>query len=486
MVHRQIRHVTFRADGNSQIGLGHIIRSSALASAIKEDYSCTLLTRCTISEVLKEAADVFAEIIKLPERDYQEEARLFSEFSATDDLVVLDGYFFDSFYQEILKEGGYTFFSIDDIHSTEFFSSVIINHAGGLSPLDYKAPPSTQFYLGPSYSLLRPPFLRAAKKRRTMITNKNCFVCFGGADPENKTLEILKKPNIRDYFQEFHVVTGSAYEYEDDLKQLSSDKKNISIYSSISSEELVTVMRKCCFAVCSPSTVAYEYMSVGGVAFLEQIAGNQKEVFNYMIEEGLGFPIGDICTDTKQARFDLSLKKQAEHFDGKSDERFKKIFRQFFYGKGILIRRANKDDVEVCFKWANDKTVREQSYTQDPIGFQEHITWFEQKLNDPNDFFYMMEFEARPVAQIRFHVHDNEAVLGYLADENIRNRGLGTLILSKGIESFVGDYKKTINIVGHVKESNFASRRSFEKLAFKKTRSTQHPDSFKYTMYYVN
>ena len=97
-----------------------------------------------------------------------------------------------------------------------------------------------------------------------------------------------------------------------------------------------------------------------------------------------------------------------------------------------------------------------------------------------------MEIGAKPIAQIRFEVKGNEAMLGYLADESIRNKGLGTTILSKGIEKFVEDYRKDVRIVGYVKESNFASCRSFEKLAFNRTRTDDYPDSFKYIMHYVN
>ena len=53
-------------------------------------------------------------------------------------------------------------------------------------------------------------------------------------------------------------------------------------------------MKQCCFAICSPSTIVYEYMSVGGVVFLEQIADNQEDVIKYMTEEGLAFLIKDI------------------------------------------------------------------------------------------------------------------------------------------------------------------------------------------------
>jgi UDP-2,4-diacetamido-2,4,6-trideoxy-beta-L-altropyranose hydrolase len=485
MIHTKIPKIFFRADGNEKIGLGHITRSSALASTINGDYDCILATRCKISQVLEEVSCIYSHIVQLPETDFYSEATRASDIFENADLIILDGYSFDARYQQELLKQEFDFFSIDDIHASPFFSRIIINHSGGITPFNYKAQPATQFYLGPSYSLLRRPFLEAAKKRRNKINNKNCFVCFGGADPENKTLEILRSDNIRNHFEQFHVVTGSAYKYEEELRKFVDSGENIFLYSSLSSEEMVSLMEQCCFAICSPSTIVYEFMSVGGVVFLEQIAGNQEHVIQYMTEEGLAFLINDIG-NIEENSIKLSLEKQSLFFDGRSDERFGKIFRQHFYGKNMIIRRAGDTDLQICFNWANDKVVREQSYNQNPIGFDEHTEWFRQKLSDTGVFFYIIEMDGEPIAQIRFQISGGEAVLGYLADEKSRNKGLGTAILSKGIEKFVNDYRNPIQIVGYVKNSNYPSQHSFDKLAFVKTKSTKYSDSFKYTMYYDN
>jgi UDP-2,4-diacetamido-2,4,6-trideoxy-beta-L-altropyranose hydrolase len=476
-------NIIFRADGNSEIGLGHMVRSSALASAINKNYCCTLATRCNIQEILRGMSNVFNKIIELPEKDYYSEAERFLEISPSGNLIILDGYSFDTRYQEILAGKGYEFFSIDDIHASYFFSKAIINHSGGLTALDYKAGPGTQFYLGPYYSLLRKPFLDAAKKRRTVIDNKACFVCFGGADPKSKTLEVLENKDIRDRFDYFHVVTGSGFQNQKKLTEITATQKNISLYSSLPAEDVISVMQRCSFAICSPSTIAYEYMSVGGVVFLEQIADNQKDVIQYMTGEGLAFFLKDFGSKDEY-EFYTSLKKQAKYFDGQSGERFRKIFEQYFDAKEMIVRKANEDDLEICFNWANDALVREQSYNQELILLTEHKNWFYQKLKDPDSFFYIIEIDQKPVAQIRFQVNGHEAVLGYLADKTIRNKGLGTSILSKGIEKFIADYKKAIVIIGFVKNSNIASQKSFEKLSFTKEISAERPESVKYTMHF--
>lgn len=286
--------IIFRADGNSEIGLGHLIRSSALAEMLKENYNCVLATRCRLEPLLNEMRSTFAKVISLPEVNYPEEAKDFHGISATNNLIVLDGYHFDDVYQSELFQQGYDIFSIDDIHAFPFYSKAIINHSGGFTPLRYRSLPSTQFYLGPSYALLRKPFLDAAKNRRNEITDSNCFICFGGADPGNQTMEVLRDTDIRRHFKKIHVVIGSAYQYKAEMEAFIKDKSEIIIHHAVSPSNMVAIMKECSYAICSPSTIIYEYLSVGGIVFLQQIADNQKDVISYFVNEGMAFPLNQL------------------------------------------------------------------------------------------------------------------------------------------------------------------------------------------------
>jgi UDP-2,4-diacetamido-2,4,6-trideoxy-beta-L-altropyranose hydrolase len=477
--------IIFRADGNSKMGLGHLVRSSALAEMLKENYHCILATRCSLQPLLREMRSVFTEIILLAEVDYSEEARTFCQISGNENLIVLDGYNFDDVYQRELYRQGYDIFSIDDIHAFPFYSKAIINHSGGVTPLHYRALPSTQFYLGPGYALLRRAFLEAAKNRRNEITDSNCFVCFGGADPGNQTMEILQNAEIRKNFEKIHVVIGNAYQYKLELDAFVKDQSEIIVHHAVSPANMVAIMRDCSYAVCSPSTIVYEYLSVGGIVFLQQIADNQKDVISYFVNEGMAFTLNQLG-NIENGAIASSFAKQKMYFDGNQDHRLRKSFDQYFESKTLSIRSAAEQDLEISYHWANDPEVRAQSYNQSSISLEEHAAWFHTRLKDVHSYFYILEQHKKPVAQIRFQVSNNEAVLGYLAGMSIRSKGLGTAILGKGIEAFVRDYGKPVDITGYVKKTNLPSQRSFERLAFVKEEAAIYPDSFKYTMYYGN
>jgi RimJ/RimL family protein N-acetyltransferase len=219
--------------------------------------------------------------------------------------------------------------------------------------------------------------------------------------------------------------------------------------------------------------------------FLKETADNQKNVFRFLVSEGLAFSLNDL-----DRLFDLdipsALTRQSEYFDGESPSRLLKIFTSYFQGQEITIRKVRSQDLETCFKWANDIIVRRQSFDTRDIRFEDHVRWFNGKMKDDKCFFYIFELGGKPIAQIRFDINEGEAILGYLVDSSIRNRGMGITILAKGIETFVSDVRRPLSIIGYVKQSNIASQKSFEKLAFRKEQTSNYPGSLRYIMNYEN
>jgi UDP-2,4-diacetamido-2,4,6-trideoxy-beta-L-altropyranose hydrolase len=423
-------------------------------------------------------------VIQLPENiSIDEEIKRFTERILPGDLVVLDGYHFRKDYQQKVVDNGALLVCVDDIYSYPFKSSAIINSAGNIKPSNYDALPQTQFFLGPAYTLLRKPFLEKASTRKQRIENNNVFICLGGADPANATLEVLQFARELNKFDQYFVVVGNGYRYFEELEQYTSGRNDISVLKGVSASDLANVMAECSYGICSPSTVCYEYMTVGGIVYLKQIADNQQDMIHYLVENGFSFLLEDAGNTTKEQE-EESLRKQREVFDGKAGERLKSAFEKLFLSKQINIRRVGNDDLVLCYEWANDPMVRAQSFNSNTIPLTEHEQWFKSKLQDPHSFYYILELENNPFAQIRFQVNDSSAILSYLVDKNYRNRGLGTTILSKGIEAFIKDFNKKIDITGYVKFSNIASQRSFEKLNFEKQEAVEYDASYKYVMHY--
>jgi UDP-2,4-diacetamido-2,4,6-trideoxy-beta-L-altropyranose hydrolase len=97
----------FRADGNGSIGLGHVVRSLALAEIVGANQQAYFIASNPpeVVRALVHAAGL--QLIALSEQPLLKEAAYLCEsFFTAKDVVVLDGYSFDHSYQQHLKRSG--------------------------------------------------------------------------------------------------------------------------------------------------------------------------------------------------------------------------------------------------------------------------------------------------------------------------------------------------------------------------------------------
>ncbi|MCP4441338.1 MAG: UDP-2,4-diacetamido-2,4,6-trideoxy-beta-L-altropyranose hydrolase, partial [Aureispira sp.] len=264
--------IYFRADGNSQIGLGHIFRSLALATMLKNDFECIFVIRNPL-DTLKPKIQAVANLIELPEPtdELEEATHLVNSYLSEQDIVVLDGYHFKTSYQEVIKTAGVKLVSIDDIYECHFLSDAIINHAGGITPDYYNNQFYTQFYLGLNYLLLRPVFLEAAQTPYTKTDTNNIFICMGGADTNNNTIDILHKIEQKWTADDItcYVVIGQAYLHKKELENVIADSSlTIKVLSNLSAEQMLYYMQLCPIAICPPSGITFEYLCTAGALYL--------------------------------------------------------------------------------------------------------------------------------------------------------------------------------------------------------------------------
>lgn len=319
-------NIYFRADGNSQIGLGHVIRSLALVEMLRNSFPCHFIIRNPLPTLKSQILELCESIVELPENDEAEAKKIAEELLTNQDIIVLDGYHFRTEYQRAIKKSKAKLVCIDDIFAHHFLADIIINHAGGVSPAQYSAEAHTQFLLGLKYALLRKPFREASKAKQAAQRNA-IFICLGGADPNNDTIQVIQKGIAHTEFETFYVVVGAAYIYRAELEALVNTlSQKIVILQNISAEEMVAYMQKCKVAITSPSTISYEYLSIGGILHLKVTADNQKNINKYFLESGLAFSFDDFPIQ-QENKVEKALSLQRAYFDGKTQDRFINLFK---------------------------------------------------------------------------------------------------------------------------------------------------------------
>lgn len=135
----------------------------------------------------------------------------------------------------------------------------------------------------------------------------------------------------------------------------------------------------------------------------------------------------------------------------------------------IQLRKANINDLDIYFHWANDTEVRENAIQTLPILYENHSKWFEKRIKSPKSLLYYFELNKQPLGQVRFDYEEGGAFIDYSLDRKFRGKGFGYLILKKSIEALhteEGIWKST-PLLAKVKQENKASELIFRKLNFR-------------------
>ncbi|TGK51933.1 N-acetyltransferase [Leptospira kanakyensis] len=146
----------------------------------------------------------------------------------------------------------------------------------------------------------------------------------------------------------------------------------------------------------------------------------------------------------------------------------------------LSVRPATEDDCKLIFDWANEPEVRNASFYTEKIEWPKHVSWFLQKLNDPNSLILIFEVDGLNAGQIRFDRNGEYFEIDYSIDINYRGKGLGKSIVSLGISKINSQFKKTIKILAKVKKGNSISAKVFRNLGFKELNLVNGDYEFKY------
>lgn len=144
---------------------------------------------------------------------------------------------------------------------------------------------------------------------------------------------------------------------------------------------------------------------------------------------------------------------------------------RFWGAPELSLRAAEASDVHLLFLWANDPDVRANSFHTDPIPWDDHVRWFDDRLNDASCHIFIASLSGRPVGQVRFDIKDDVAVIDYSIASQYRGRGLGTKMLAlaeRAISSCA------VKMAAHVKDDNRGSITVFERRGFDRERSGDH------------
>jgi UDP-2,4-diacetamido-2,4,6-trideoxy-beta-L-altropyranose hydrolase len=467
--------IIFRADGSATIGFGHVHRLLSLTQMLCKNFDCVFVSHEAPVFLVDELASLSVPLKKVPviayklpdERKENEEVGFdMDEMLSGDELVVLDGYWFGKKYQTAVRNKGCTLVYVDDLMEPGNIADIIINHSLGISISDYKMiAPATCVYTGSNYSLINvPTVFRHQGKNENLYCQ--LLISMGGADPLDFTGKIIEQYKAYiNRFEKVIVMVGVAYQHVEKLNTAIAGFSNMQIIQAVPKTEMFGIMQQSTAAIISASTMSVEYANIGGALAVIQTAGNQKFLYKGMIEATVALPVEKMAS-ANTADILSMIQKQQQLFDGKANGRFIKLFSELQIQQQVSFIKAGAEHLHTTFEWASDATVRAFSFNQGPISFEEHQNWYLKKIEQLNCIYLLGKWGDDIVGSLRFDITGNDALISYLVSPEYHGKGLGRILLAKGLDYLAKNSNAIATATGFVLQQNIASVKTFERLGF--------------------
>ena len=274
-----MRKFIFRVDGGRRIGLGHIARCLTLAKQLRKESRCEIvfITRedHVVGKLLRESSFQYLELLDGTSED--DEVAILEAEGSRGAVVLTDLFEFSEEYLAKIRSMSERMVTLDDRGGHLYPSDIVIGGYLSSKRANYKSVrKQTTFLLGSRYVILDRIFARERmRSRRGTESLRKVLVCFGGSDPTNNTMRVLKGLELVREALAIHVVLGEANTHDDTIREF-CDSMTASVTVEKGMDSLCSAMSDTGLAFCSVGNTAYELACLG-VPSLLVIAKHEHE-----------------------------------------------------------------------------------------------------------------------------------------------------------------------------------------------------------------
>ncbi len=279
-----------RADGNNQIGIGHIMRCLTIADALKEigegvvffiaDHGCEEMIidrgfECYVLETLFD--DMEAELVVL--QAAMEEKNV--------DRLLIDSYYVTEDYLTTLRECVVTVY-LDDVDSFPYPVDLLVNYNAFAKALDYPygveyvengqvgkvvKEDITLVLAGPKYAPVRKEFFDCRGEVKDEVSD--VLITLGGSDAYNLSCKI-SKVLLKDTNLHLSVVCGPFNLHKQALYELAANEPRVTVHENV--KDMWNLMKKSDLAVSAAGSTMCELAVAGVPTVTFSFVENQRRI----------------------------------------------------------------------------------------------------------------------------------------------------------------------------------------------------------------
>jgi UDP-2,4-diacetamido-2,4,6-trideoxy-beta-L-altropyranose hydrolase len=286
-------NIAFRLDADSIIGTGHLMRCLTIANELSNrKYNCHFfLTKLT--QPLNNLLVRHGHIVYTQE---DEKVIITSIDNLCPELIIIDHYGLDARYESKVRDSCKYILVIDDLADRSHECDYLLDQGPLRTTEDYQpwVTKECKLFLGTKFALIRSEF---RKHRKTHCSGwKKGLICFGGSDPSNTTLQVLKALDDINQMEKIKwtVLAGIANPH---WKVLSHFAKQSSLDISLikQSDKIAELMAKHDFAIGAAGGMTWERACIGLPSLIIPIAYNQR----FGMQEIKHFDLGETIESSK-------------------------------------------------------------------------------------------------------------------------------------------------------------------------------------------
>lgn len=332
--------VVIRADANSKIGMGHVMRCLSVADALlkrgeevlfvtADDTPVPLLTKkgvpyCVLhtdyADMEAELPELWEVLRELPQGAESPDAALAQKNTS----ILVDSYYVTEKYLAALKKRITTIY-MDDIYAFSYPVDMLINYNIYGEEMGYEkdaAFADTKLLLGANYVPLREEFSAGAgyvqSRKELSAETENVtpaedrlhqtaeqgrtadggiLITTGGSDSFNLAGQLLMEAMKYDALKEkeYHVVSGSLNPHIGELQALAQKHENIHIHCNVTNMAELMAERE--VALSAGGSTLYELCAVGVPVIAFSFAENQERLVQTFVKRGIAQYGGNYRTD---------------------------------------------------------------------------------------------------------------------------------------------------------------------------------------------
>ncbi|MDN4500892.1 UDP-2,4-diacetamido-2,4,6-trideoxy-beta-L-altropyranose hydrolase [Alteromonadaceae bacterium BrNp21-10] len=279
----------FRVDASADIGLGHLMRCLALAQTLaRENFEIIFVCQHQTQNIALSRQDWVGGIVVIPEGFTQAQEldwlAMLNEMQQAD-VVIIDGYQFDSGYRQRLRAMAKKLVVFDDNNNSgELHGDLVINGANNAAELGYKiSAPNAQYCLGSDYRILRQEFIQLDEVPWSQ--RHSLCIMMGGSDPLNITLPLLEALQQQNASMPIRVMTGAAYPFMDDL-QAFIRQSPMAIQHLANCQQVAEIVSQSRLAISAAGGSQFEILACHTPTMLMVVADNQRNATLQSAKQG--------------------------------------------------------------------------------------------------------------------------------------------------------------------------------------------------------